>query len=372
MNDTTDRIFRDLRPAALDELAEDAHARRRDTDLAHALRAVPAVPAVPARRSRRPVLALAAVTAAAAVTGALVATDGDGPAPGPGTPAPATAQDARTVLLASAHTAERTPVKPGRYWYTRVRTQAVRNERMDRTGLKPGQRSRVVRLPYTYIEAHTQESWLSRTGRDRTRSITGINAKLSFPAATDEAAWRGTGAPQLMDATERRRAVSDHDGPITHTIGNENVPTGRLLKLPTDPAALARELRRRYEADVRDANDGKGVAKGVDPYPYYVWVTAQDLLAGPITSGTRAALYRVLADLPEARGEGRATDQLGRPGVAVTMRGPGDGARLRLIIDPRTANLLAYESGTSPVPAKPALSMAYEAMGWVDSLAARP
>ncbi|GAA1591756.1 hypothetical protein GCM10009678_87520 [Actinomadura kijaniata] len=367
MNDTTDKIFRDLRPAALDELAEDAHARRRDTDLAHALRAVPA------RRSRRPVLALAAVTAAAAATGVLVVTDGDGPAPapGPGTPAPATAQDARTVLLASAHTAERTPVKPGRYWYTRLRTQHVQNERMDRKGLKPGQRSRIIKLPYTYITANTQESWLSRTGRDRTRSITAVNAKTSFPTAGDEAAWRKAGAPRLMDRTERERSVNDYDEPITHTIGNENVPTDRLLKLPIEPAALARELRRRYDADVRDANDGKGPEKSVDPYPSYVWGAAQDLLSGPITPGTKAALYRVLADLPEVRGEGRATDQLGRTGVAVTMRGPVAGLRLRLIIDPRTANLLAYESGTSPVAGKPALSMAYESMGWVDALTAR-
>ncbi|WP_067830301.1 CU044_5270 family protein, partial [Actinomadura kijaniata] len=321
------------------------------------------------------------VTAAAAATGVLVVTDGDGPAPapGPGAPAPAAAQDARTVLLASAHTAERTPVKPGRYWYTRVRTQTVQDQRADRKGLKPGQRSRIIKLPYTYITAHTQESWLSRTGRDRTRSITAINPKTSFPTAGDEAAWRRAGAPQLMDKAERERSVNDYDEPITHVIGNENVPTDRLLKLPTDPAALARELRRRYDADVRDANDGKGPEKSVDPYPYYVWVTAQDLLAGPITSGTKAALYRVLADLPEVRGEGRATDQLGRTGVAVTMRGPGDGTRLRLIIDPKTANLLAYESaGTSlstsratSATGRPALSEAYESMGWVDSLAAR-
>ncbi|MEV4678309.1 hypothetical protein AB0K34_42280 [Actinomadura sp. NPDC049382] len=52
-----DTAFRALKPAALDELAEDGHARRRDADLARAMSAA-AAPR-PRRRVRRPVVLVA-------------------------------------------------------------------------------------------------------------------------------------------------------------------------------------------------------------------------------------------------------------------------------------------------------------------------
>ena len=63
------------------------------------------------------------------------------------------------------------------------------------------------------------------------------------------------------------------------------------------------------------------------------------------------------------------TDQLGRTGVAVSA-GTG-AAEARLIIDPRTARLLAYESGPRSPQGLPRLAVVYQATAWVDRLGAR-
>ncbi|MEU5879588.1 hypothetical protein [Spirillospora sp. NPDC047279] len=71
MPPTTDpeKAFQALKPAVLDELAEDAHRRRRADDLTRSLRAAPAR----ARRRRTMPLVLAAgLTAAACATGGVI------------------------------------------------------------------------------------------------------------------------------------------------------------------------------------------------------------------------------------------------------------------------------------------------------------
>jgi hypothetical protein len=98
-------------------------------------------------------------------------------------------------------------------------------------------------------------------------------------------------------------------------------------------------------------------------------MTAQDLLAGPITPGTRAALYRVLAGQDGVRPDGAVTDPFGRRGVAVSMAGPA--GRIRLIIDPGTAALPAYQSFVEDDGAA-GLSRTYQATGRVGALGARP
>lgn len=367
------KTFAALRPAALDEITEDAYARRRDTDLAQAMRGTERTTgrttgqAAGARSRRRPTLLLAGVATACAVAAvaAVVATGQDAGPVTRVTQAPDAPPDARTLLLASAQTAERVPVEPGRYWYTRERTRTLHDTRVEpRRPGAGGRRPKEVTLPYAYCLAGTQESWLSRTGRDRTRTITAIDVEASFPTRRDEAGWRRAGSPNLIDEEDRRPSVNDDDMPVSHQIGNHRVRTEDLPKLPADARRLGAELRRRYEADVKEA----GGPQNVDPYPYYVWMTAQDLLAGPITPATKAALYRVLADQPGVRSEGAMSDQLGRRGVAVAMDPVADGMPVRLIIDPRTARLLAYESGARNGQGIPRLSVAYEAMGWVNGL----
>jgi hypothetical protein len=140
-----------------------------------------------------------------------------------------------------------------------------------------------------------------------------------------------------------------------------------LAMLPTTKAGLEKELKSRYRADV---NDPKYPLQ--DSYLQYVWSTAQDLLAGPVTPGTRAALYRVLADQPGLTMVGKVMDPFGRSGIAIgwTVKGNSEGESFQLIVDPDTGRLLAYQAfGDGP---KPLLTMTYKSMGWTNSLNARP
>ena len=80
---------------------------------------------------------------------------------------------------------------------------------------------------------------------------------------------------------------------------------------------------------------------------------------------------------PGIRYVGRVKDGLGRTGEALaladgdnTWRDGGPG-RSRLIIDPPTGRLLAYE-GWQAGHAYPSLSQTYRSMGWVGGLGERP
>lgn len=379
----TDTTFRALRPAALDDLADEGYARRRDHDLARAMNGsaetnTPAEADTGLRRrarGRRPVLLAAGLAAAACAAAGVIVTTGGDSAPAP--PAPAAPSegvlDARSILLAGAETAERAPAEAGRYWYVRSQTRATHEYESDLPGVglqrpsdgRPGRVREPRKLPYTFVTTGGEESWTARSPRDRTRTVTGIGVKTSFPTPRDKAEWRRAGSPELLSEEDRAPSVNNYDIPIQYQIGNQKLSMDELRRLPVDARRLERELRRRHAADAREA----GGRENVDPYPYFVWTTAQDLLAGPITPGTKAALYRVLAGQPGVRADGAVTDDHGRRGTAVSMAGPG--GRIRLVIDPRTAELLAYQSFVGE-DGDAGLSVTYLRTGWVGSLGERP
>jgi hypothetical protein len=363
VKNANETAFRALRPTALEALAAEKHAERRDADLAAAF-ASPEEPAPRRRRMPRALVAgAAALTAAAAVVAVVAvrpAADGH-PRGTVTTSAPVRRMDARTVLLVSAENAAKAPATSGRYWYTDENTESYTDELLGKP--RPPARRTVTKLPYGAFVSSGQETWIARDGHDRTRSITGIDVKTRFPTPADEAAWKKAGSPDLTDGL--RQTVNNYDIPIRYTIGADQVTMDRLRKLPTGTAALEAELRRRWKADRAAGTDGDG-------FTGYLWTTAQDLLAGPITPGTKAALYRVLAGQPGIRYDGNVKDRLGRPGVALAMTASGKtGGTARLVIDTRTGRLLAYESWQSG-RSFPDLSEVYRSMGWAGGLSDRP
>jgi hypothetical protein len=376
MKDRHESAFQDLRPVALDRVAARRHAERREADLAAAFGAgaegFSATPETSARR-RVPRFLTAGLAAAsvAAIAVAVIAVNGAGDPNGHEghrsvthtSPSPVRPIDARTVLLASAETAAKAPVTTGRYWYTDERTESYTDQLEKRT--KPGVRLKVTKLSYGAFVSGDEEKWIARDGRDRTRSITGIDVRTRFSSPADEAEWRRTGAPDLTDG--QKRSVNDYDIPIRYTIGSKQVGMDQLRKLPTSEPGLRAELRRRWKAD------RTGPDADTDSFTLFVWTTAQDLLAGPITPGTKAALYRVLAAQPGIQYVGEVKDGLGRTGQALAMADPpgtwrdGRAGQSRLIIDPLTGRLLAYE-GWEAGRTFPTLSDVYRSMGWVGGL----
>lgn len=363
MRSTHEPAFGALRPAALDGIAAQAHAERRETDLAAAF-ATPRGARVRRWRGSRFLIAGVAAASVAAASAAVVAVNSgadDGQA-GQGTPrrpVPVRHMDARTVLLASADSAAMAPATSGRYWYTNERTTNYVDQVMPRAR-RGHPLPTPTKLPYGGFVSTGQETWTARDGNDRSRTITGIDFATTFPTRADEAKWRAAGSPALL--APQKRSVNDYDIPIRYTIGSRQVTMDTLRKLPTGTSRLKTELNRRWRA-------GRAAGTDTDGFTLYVWSTAQDLLAGPITPGTKAALYRVLAGQPGIRYVGTVKDRLGRPGTALAM--PSSDGESRLIIDQRTGELLAYESWAKGAR-YPRLSEAYQSMGWVGGLSKRP
>ncbi len=412
----TERVFAQLKPERLDELTEVAHRRRRTDDLARAFR----TPAAPPRRvpslGRRPWFlggVLAAGLAAAvivvpgvtpdsgpAVTGAVGRPGGNAHdvAAAPGTDAPTTGApttevlDARTVLLAAAESASRVEAGTGHYWYTRDRTfsRHVVDDDAYATRLKAlvaerdkraasGSRQAADRwfeekvtelkknpapLPYVVFSGSTDETWRARRKGDANRNVSRSDGRLTFGSPEDERKWRASGAPRLVKGGER--SYEDRLDRVL-SIDNPGITIRNVDRLPTDEKVLERRLHELYRA-----RPGGGANE--EDFSVYLWQTAVDLLNAPITPGTRAALFRVLAGERGLTALGDRADALGRTGAALAAKGPGDDGgsiEYRIIIDPDSARLLQYEV-VGDGESAPNLRVSLEEAGWVDDLRERP
>ncbi|WP_433176762.1 CU044_5270 family protein [Actinoallomurus sp. CA-150999] len=390
MNDNADDMFRTLKPTGLDTMVAEAHARRREQDLAAAWdgsgsdRAV----SVPAARRRMPrvlVAGLAAGAVAATAAGVIVATDGSR-GTGGGRPAPSgtVRVDARAVLLASAESVAKAPATTGAYWYTRERetslvSPATPEEKKAFTkkfgDKKPGRR--VPSFPLSASVSKTQDTWSGRNRHDRT--IVGIDPKITFSTPADEAKWKRMSLRERQQwdlDTSAKPQVNNYDfASLRLSLTQRDKTVEALAKLPSDPAALERVMRTWFKHENQLAQQHDGEPMGGD-FSQYVFGEAQDLLAGPLTPGAKAALYRLLAKQPGIGYLGTAADPMGRKGAVLALGSGGDtvqqaksGGEIRLIVDPSTGRLLAQESGDRKAPS---LTMTYESMGWVNSLGARP
>jgi hypothetical protein len=401
----SDAVFRALKPEPLDRLAEDGYARNRDRDLAR-ITAVSQESSAIRRRSVfvfRPVVG--AALAACVAAGAVIAVSAGNDTPGRREIAAPPVTDftsARSFLLASAQIAEKAPAKTGAFWYTRTRQTMwtsnyfaetktnkpptmVRNPRTGKLVPKPGDFKKID-LSSPGSMASTEEAWTGRGSGART--IIGIDVQVALSLA-DQATWKALGSPSLDVGIPMKPKTTDYTRTTHYAIGNKQLTMAELAALPTSTGGLEAVLRRRYEADVNNPrNKAELQSIHVQPASFgeWVWFTAQDLLVEPITPGTRAALYRVLAKQPNVKTVGKVTDSLGRPGIGLILVGPqpkgfvpGVGpakTQARLVIDPRTAQLLDNETyaldGDGRPAARPAQSTAYQAMGWTSRLNERP
>jgi hypothetical protein len=357
------KLVADLKPALLDQLAEEGYVRQREGDLAlaaaesHGSRAGRQRPfRMGTGRPRRHLLAGGiAVTAAAAAAAALVVVgpSASGPGRSPASAVPGGATGARSFLLTSAQIAAHASATTGTYWYTKERA------------VEPTASVTKARFPgVTY--AATEESW---SGQDHARTIIDENVVFRFASAADKAKWEAAGKPPLAtaDGTSTRPSVSNYDMTVYFSYGKSRLTLKGVEELPTTAAGLEKQLRRMWDSEA-----DKSAATGLsDPtYGDYLTQWAGELFSGPASPGTRAAMFQLLAQQPGIRIVKRVTDPLGRVGVAV-----GDGAGDYMIIDPQTAQELAWTSG--PVHADGTMAMTsgvtvVEAMGWTNRIGVPP
>jgi hypothetical protein len=266
---------------------------------------------------RRPARVIAVVAAAAAVVVALAAL----PASRSTRP-----QDAHGILRAAAAVAAEQPA-PTPYRYTRV---------LDRFGYVVNAGNEHGRVTFE----QTSENWTADAFAGRT------------VAAQGTATWTAPPSAALLKAAGASGAVvKAYDGDFRYGDG----PLARVpfAAIPEDAAAAGRLL----EAAIRD---GRWLLHRPKSPPRWapsvveteVTRSAVTLLAlGNLTGAQRQALFGVLSSRPGSRSLGDVVDAAGRRGVGVAIRLPAIDDELRVIIDPKTSDILQSAEVLPPPPA---------------------
>jgi hypothetical protein len=173
----------------------------------------------------------------------------------------------------------------------------------------------------------TQDSWVAVDGTARLvqRGMGPLGGQVLLTRATAG----GRLAEQRRQRDGSRLPVMAYRRP--YRWGAETpLDYRQLLHLPTDP----RRLRRWIE---REARHGGSTTRSSRIYS-----TAEALVTrSPLPPPLSAALYRVIARLPEMRVIGPTRDPLGRRGVAVAFLGGLGGGREELVFDRKTGAYLA-------------------------------
>ncbi|GAA4603264.1 hypothetical protein GCM10023195_10640 [Actinoallomurus liliacearum] len=385
-----DSVINALKPAVVDELANAAYERRPDTSLVRARTGTAPVGRglVPGRRPVRRLAfatgATAVVTATAVLAAGVLSRGHDGGTAGNGTAGRQEAIDTRAFLLASAETIAKQPAAHGTCWYSRTRTWDDHLAPFQKPGPgvspvpqgSPNPQVKSPRIPpvkpqtFQARGASSDESWAcalpGETGM-RFRSRLPLDVQVTFPTKRDEAAWRAAGSPPLNVngfTTASKPVTTTYDKGshlVNPDIGRHEIEWKTIAKLPTTKSGLEGYLRKLWREDT----------KGRADFGKYVFVSASELLRTPTIPGTRASLYRILADSPSVHVTGRIKDREGRSGVAVSAQ-VLDGVAIRLTVDPVTAQLLDYEQLPGTGKNGPGQYIAYERQGWVNKIGAVP
>jgi hypothetical protein len=311
-------------------------------------------PMPPHRRRARPAMIGAgiAVTAAAAAAAVLMATSGTGaPAAhhvagrGAGHPAGSavTAVSARHILLTAARQTAHAAASAGRYWLVKE---------IDASSVAVGPRG--DRYMITMGDSYTQWTARSATG---TSWFVGrsLGARPATPA--DVAAWQRDGSPsrwavalhkgggvaQMVVTAKPGHLFGNQSntGDKVFAIGGSNVTMAQIRALPTSTARLRALLLRAFAAP---GGAGGDLPTGATDW---LWQVGTSMITDmPLTPGTSAADYRMLAGLPGVRSLGMVRDAAGRAGLAVQRSSASPeagGEESRLIVNPATGQPLALE-----------------------------
>ncbi|MFI6395520.1 CU044_5270 family protein [Nonomuraea sp. NPDC050540] len=264
-------------------------------------------------------------------------------------PAPAVLKPPRTnqELFDLADRIKKLPAESGAYW---------REVRIDGNYLSTG--------GYRLVVVGRRETWQPRDPADPVLTQWWRQDSARPATAEDERAWRAAGAPARVKGHCETSGpcgsipVAAEPKDCRYTLRMD--PTGTypdktvndfsmadLAAIPTDPAALLKQLRAYHEIW-----NGRGFTQ---PFEKFLPTTV-NLLGMPLSPAQRAAIISVLASLPTTKVVGTVTDPLGRRGISVDFGGAGGnlvysnkpGKELpvynRQILDPGTGETLSRVS----------------------------
>jgi hypothetical protein len=249
---------------------------------------------VPAwRRSRLRLVAVLAAVAALLVALPTLILGGDGKVQ------PALGQVLRAAAATAATQPAEPPPGPGQYFYTRSR-EAYLTTSVEAT------------RAWSVLVPRIRQTWIAANGAGRARAVA---AKPEFLTAGQRRAWKAAGSPHLGSGGVEDFALS----------GQPFLDTSNL---PTEPKAL----RRLIEARKIPRVDGP-------PGEAETFTLIGDMLRDTyVPPAFRAALYRVVAELPKVELRGEVKDPVGRTGIGVAYT--KGSITHELIFDPETSALL--------------------------------
>jgi hypothetical protein len=196
---------------------------------------------------------------------------------------------------------------------------------------------------WSVYQPSLEETWIAKDGSGRVRRIL---APPTWVSQRDREAWEAAGRIEFLAF-----------GWSAH-FEEEDVRAGRfgqlyggakLSELPTEPTELAAWLEARVTDPKANAGAGNGFSVSVRTLTLASEIL-DDPLAGP---ELRAALYEAEGFVSGIEYFGKATDAIGRPGVAIGAESANSGAptRYSLIFDPGTSQVLATEETRLRSPA---------------------
>ncbi|HUR02389.1 MAG TPA: hypothetical protein VM347_07615 [Nonomuraea sp.] len=298
------------------------------------------------RRGRRAagwstlVLGLAGAAAVALLTGVtpVIVTPGQPPATvTPGRPAASHGAvapvNANRILLAAATSVAATS-DSGAWWGSKLVNGSVFYD--------PGHH-------YLLRQTKSVECWIPADPEARTwYRETYLGAVPESSQA--EAAWRAAGAPTSWTYEKNPPGMITNDGPRGVVRAAQGKPWTFSSEDWDFRIVLAgKPLTRTNE--VPETPEGlRALFSGVDDQDL-VDNIVRLLVYAPVTSGTRAAAYRLLASMPGVSAVGQETDTFGRTGQALEYQSAelpwipyAGGTRTRLVIDPATGMPLSIET----------------------------
>ncbi|MEV0751100.1 CU044_5270 family protein [Streptosporangium sp. NPDC050280] len=166
--------------------------------------------------------------------------------------------------------------------------------------------------------------------------------------AKDRAAWERAGSPELcashrdcdvnLPPIDRTLVMPDSSNRPARPLRVFNVPMDvkEVMELPEKPEDLRARLLMYWPAYSKAKP--KGPDETVDDW---LWSLGSSLLwDAPISPGTGAAVYRMLAALPGARIIDTAQGPYGRVAIALARKSSFEGTESRILIDPSTGDPL--------------------------------
>ncbi|MEV0237056.1 CU044_5270 family protein [Nonomuraea sp. NPDC050786] len=343
------KVLADARPASLNP-ADDSE--RLERIIAGAGTRPSKVLAVPRRRRIGLGWAVGVAAAGLAVASTLVLAGAGNPSADPA---------ARGLLLAAAEQTMKAPTGAGRYWHT----QGVNSG-----GLLLGERqSQGVCRDETWAARSPKDpSWWLVHSWTRVEAVKGAQPPKKDEFSSDQAHFtcaRGNRAVRVETGkTPYAARLNDFAEPGSRwpNVNGKAVSVAEIEHLPTEPEALKKVLIQWQ---------GPGAMSDQKREEILFDQAAELLLELPVPSRVRAALFRLMADLPEVRSLGDVRDPLGRDAVGVALRRcePAYGTESQVLFDKDTGRLLSVGRSVGKqgcTDLRPAGWSAVVESGWTD------